>query len=668
MGLTKKLAAHYAAILNRPQSQRRTVMITVHIAGRAPVQVPDRSPARALLELCHLQSPHEGLICQREGQLIDWSTPLRDQDRLQLLNFDHALGRQVFWHTSAHVLAQAVLRLWPEAQPTIGPPIDAGFYYDFGNLALGEADLASIEREMEQICLEGHCPTRFEFDSRQEALDRFGQNPYKLALIESFETGQVLSGYRQGEFFDLCRGPHLPTLRKIRALKVLKTAGAYWRGNAANAMLTRIYAISFPASRNLKNHLELLQEAQRRDHKVLGPRLDLFSMREEAPGIPFIHPHGVRIWESLMAFWRASHRQDRYLEIKTPLLLSRELWEQSGHWDHYRQNMFTTTADERELALRPMNCPGAFLYFKLQSRSYRQLPLRVAEVGLVHRNEASGALSGLMRTRGFHQDDAHIFLTMEQVEGEIERLLQLMAQIYRAFDLTYRLELSTRPEGATIGTDDDWERATRALRQGLEKGGHPHRINEGDGAFYGPKIDVHVRDAIGRNWQCATVQLDLSQAERFDLTYTARDGSRKRPVILHRVIFGSIERFMGILIEHYAGRFPLWLSPLAVRLAPVADRHTPTARQLLDRLLERGFAADLDESGESISKKIRQAQLGQINYMLVLGDREVQTGELSVRARSGRTFTLGSWELFFQGLTEEMSSRSPHSHWERDDR
>lgn len=638
-------------------------MITVHVAGRDLVQVPDRSPALALLELCHLHSPREGLICRREDQLIDWSTPLCHNDHIELLNFDDFLGRQVFWHTSAHVLAQAVLRLWPEAQPTIGPPIEGGFYYDFGNISLGAADLAKIEREMELICQEGHQPMRCEFANRQEALAHFHKNSFKCELIESFETGQILSGYAQGEFFDLCRGPHLPTLKKIRAVKVLKTAGAYWRGNAANAMLTRIYAISFPSSKELKSHLQRLQEAQKRDHKILGPRLDLFSMREEASGIPFFHPKGVRIWENLMAFWRECHRRENYLEIKTPLLLSRELWQQSGHWDHYRQNMFTTVADERDLALRPMNCPGAFLFFKSQSRSYRELPFRVAEVGLVHRNEYSGALSGLMRARGFHQDDAHIFLAMEQVEEEIERLLKLMDQVYSAFDLTYRLELSTRPKGPTIGSDADWDKATTALRQGLEKGEHAYRINEGDGAFYGPKIDVHVRDAIGRTWQCATVQLDLSQAARFDLTYTSRDGSRPRPVILHRVIFGSIERFMGILIEHFAGRFPLWLSPLAVRLAPVADRHVLMAKQLLRELQDLGLDCDIDMSGESIPKKVRQAQLSQINYILVIGDREVESGELSVRARSGQTYLLKTWDAFFKGLISEKSTRSLNSHW-----
>ncbi len=630
-------------------------MITVHVAGKGALQLPDSSTARALLEFA---APHQGLSLVLNDRVSDWDLPLKDGDTAKILEFSDSLGKEVFWHTSAHVLAQAVLRHFPDALPTIGPPIESGFYYDFGNLPLSEADFPRLEAEMLRICEEGYQPERQEFVGKPEALATFAHNPYKKELIEALAPDQSISGYRQGEFFDLCRGPHLPALREIRAVKILKTAGAYWRGDAKRAMLTRIYAISFPDAKALRLYLHQMAEAKKRDHKILGPRLELFSMHEEAPGIPLIHPKGLVMWECLLEFWRACHRKEGYVEIKTPLLLSQELWQRSGHWEHFRENMFTSRAEEKELALKPMNCPGAFLYFAARTRSYRELPYRVAEIGQVHRNEPSGALSGLMRARGFHQDDAHIFLAMEQVEAEIGRLLALMHQMYSAFALDYHLELSTRPEKQTIGTDEEWRDATHALQRGLETFGRGFKINPGDGAFYGPKIDVHVRDAIGRTWQCATIQLDLAQAGRFDLSYTAQDGSRPRPVILHRVIFGSIERFFGILIEHFAGKFPLWLSPLAVRIAPIADRHVPRAKQLIAEVRARGFPADLDESSESTGKKVRQAQIEQINYLLVIGDREVEDAALSVRTRGGQTRQVPSMHALLDTLEEERRSKA----------
>lgn len=633
-------------------------MICVSIEDRNQVKLPKGAIASDLLSLLKMTSPLSGASVKINSVVSDWSTPLQDGDVVKLLDFDDEEGRKVFWHTTAHVLAQAILRLWPQAQPTIGPPIENGFYYDFANLQISETDFPRIEQEMERICKEGHHPERRLFSSKQEALDFFRHQPYKCELIESFSENQPLTGYQQGEFFDLCRGPHLPVISKIRAFKLLKTAGAYWRGDAKAAMLTRIYAISFPDPKDLRAYLHRMEEAKKRDHKILGPKLDLFSMREEAPGIPLFHPAGVEIWHRLLSYWRELHRREGYNEIKTPLLLSKELWEQSGHWDHYRENMFLTAADERKLALKPMNCPGAFLYFKQQMRSYRQLPLKIAEIGHVHRNEASGALSGLMRARGFHQDDAHIFLAIEQVEDQVAQLLKLTGEIYQTFGLEYQLELSTRPTGPTIGTDQEWEQSTNALKGALTRFGSSWRINEGDGAFYGPKIDVHVRDAIGRTWQCATIQLDLCQSKRFDLGYTSATGQKVQPVILHRVIFGSIERFLAILIEHFAGRFPLWLSPRAVRLAPVADRHRPLAEKICAQLRESGFPSDVDMSGESISKMVRAAQLDQVNYILVIGDQEEQKGTLSVRARSGKSKQLPSLQALLQLLLKEQKTRA----------
>lgn len=636
-------------------------MITVHVAGKGALQLPDASPARALLHPLNLLSGEGGLSLTIGNRLSDWEDPLGHEAFVDLLDFSHPKGKEVFWHTSAHVLAQAVLRLFPEALPTIGPPIENGFYYDFANLQLSEADFPRLEEEMYRICAENHSPKKLRFKDRGEALARFAQNAYKKELIEALAPDQSITGYSQGEFFDLCRGPHLPALSKIRALKIMKTAGAYWRGDAKRAMLTRIYAISFPDAKQLRSYLHQMAEAKKRDHKLLGPRLGLFSLHEEAPGIPLIHPKGLATWERLVAFWRHCHCDEGYVEIKTPLLLSQELWQRSGHWEHFRENMFTSSADERELALKPMNCPGAFLYYASNTRSYRELPYRVAEIGHVHRNEPSGALSGLMRARGFHQDDAHIFLTMDQVEEEIGRLLHLVHRIYSAFGLDYHLELSTRPDKQTIGSEEEWHAATKALRQGLETFGKGFKVNEGDGAFYGPKIDVHVRDAIGRTWQCATIQLDLAQSGRFALTYTAQDGSRQRPVILHRAIFGSIERFFGILIEHFAGKFPLWLSPLAIRVAPIADRHVAKARQILRKCQERGFSADIDESSESTSKKVREAQLQQINYLLVIGDREVEGPGLLVRARGGTSHQVASLETLLELLEKEQRARALES-------
>lgn len=633
-------------------------MIQIHTKEGSSIEVEEGSLAKDLAEKWHLHAPHQAVSVLINGKLMDLTTSLKNGDEVIFLDFEDKQGQEVFWHTSAHVLAQAVLRLWPDAKPTIGPPIDAGFYYDFANLHISDTDLEAIEKEMKAIVAENFKSQREEFRSKKEALEAFKDNPYKCELIESFEPGSALTAYRQGEFFDLCRGPHLPNLGKIKALKVMKTSGAYWRGDAKNEMLTRIYAISFPDRKMLQDYLKQLEEAKKRDHKILGPKLDLFSLKEEGPGMPFIHPKGMVIWNRLIDFLRGCQQKADYVEIKTPILLNHELWQTSGHWSYYRQNMFTSEVEEREYALKPMNCPGCMLFFKGSVHSYRDLPLRVAEFGNVHRFEASGAISGLFRCRSFHQDDAHIFMKPSDIQDEILKAVQFADMLYSTFGLTYHLELSTRPEKDTVGTDADWEMATAGLKGALDKWGRPYRINPGDGAFYGPKIDFHIRDAINRTWQCGTIQLDMALPERFDLEYTDSDGTKKRPIMIHRALFGSIERFFGILIEHFAGRFPLWISPHQVRLLPVADRHVAYADQVAAKIKEAGFSCDVDDSHESVSKKVRTAQLEQINYILTVGDQELDGQTINVRTRNNHVVGEMNVSSFLNSLKEEKDHLS----------
>ena len=514
---------------------------------------------------------------------------------------------------------------------------------------------------MQNIINENYATQRKVFSSKKEAIDAFKDNKYKVELIESFDASAPLTGYQQGEFFDLCRGPHLPNLGKIKAVKVMKTSGAYWRGDAKNEMLTRIYATSFPDRKLLKDYLTFLEEAKKRDHKILGPKLDLFSLKEEAPGMPFIHPNGMIVWGELTQFIRDKLRQNDYVEIKTPSLMTKELWEISGHWSNYRQNMFTSTVEEREFAIKPMNCPGGMLFFKSRNHSYRELPLRVAEIGNVHRFEPSGALSGLFRVRSFHQDDAHIFMKREDIESEILGILTLADEIYSTFGLKYHLELSTKPESNTIGSDDDWEIATNGLQNALDRSGRSYKLNPGDGAFYGPKIDFHIRDALNRTWQCGTIQLDMSLPERFELEYTAADGTRKRPIMLHRALFGSIERFFGILIEHFAGRFPLWISPRQARVLTVADRHEPFALEVAKQLKDAGFHVEVDSASESVSKKVRNAQLDQVNYILTVGDQEAESKTVSLRTRENFVFGTIALPDLIKAMLEEKGSKSLES-------
>ncbi|MGE3953976.1 MAG: threonine--tRNA ligase [Parachlamydiales bacterium] len=630
----------------------------IRVQGHGELSLPEGATPTDVVKKLGLLAPDQAVAVSINGKMRDFFHPLASGDELVFFSFQEPEGKELFWHSAAHVLAQAVLRLFPDAKPTIGPPIANGFYYDFGNLTLEESDLAKIEKEMKKVVKENYRPERSSFASKAEAIAAFKSNPYKVELIESFEEGAELSAYKQGEFFDLCRGPHLPTLGKIKALKILKTSGAYWRGDSEREMLTRIYAIAFPDKEQLEDYLHKLEEAKKRDHKIIGPQLGLFSLKEEAPGIPFIHPKGIFVWNQLIDYLRSLLKEGGYSEIKTPSLMTRDLWEISGHWEHYREGMYTLEVEERQFAMKPMNCPGCILYYKGELHSYREFPLRIAEVGHVHRYEASGALSGLFRVRAFHQDDAHIFLKMEQLEKEIVLVLEFADRLYSTFGLSYSLALSTRPEKGTIGVDEDWDLATQSLKGALDTFGKPYTVKEGDGAFYGPKIDIHLNDALGRGWQCGTVQVDFALPKRFHVEYTDSDGARKTPILVHRAIFGSIERFFGSLIEFYAGAFPLWLSPRQIRILTVADRHADYAHKLGAKFRKAGFEVEVDDSDESVGKKVRSAQLDKVNYILTTGDQEVENKTLSLRTRDNVVHGELAVDTFLKELTKERDERA----------
>jgi threonyl-tRNA synthetase len=627
------------------------------------IELPKGSTAEDLAKKLNMTAPDQALGACINGATVDLFEPLKQGDEVKLWSFDDREGKEIYWHSSAHILAQAVLRLWPEAQLTIGPPIENGFYYDFADLHISEDDFEKIEQEMEKIIQANYKTERQILGGKEEALKNFGFNKYKAELIEGFEQG-LITAYRQGEFIDLCRGPHLPYLGKIKACKVLKISGAYWRGDSDREMLTRIYAITFPDKKMLREYLHQLEEAKKRDHKILGPKLGLFSLKEEAPGMPFIHSKGMLVWNAILSYWRECHERAGYVEIKTPQMMVKNLWEKSGHWENYRHNMYTSVIEEREFAIKPMNCPGCMLFYLNDIHSYREFPLRIAEIGHVHRYEPHGALSGLMRVRSFHQDDAHIFMEPHQIEDEILQVLNLVEEIYTTFGLQYHLELSTQPEKDTIGSDEHWEHATTALKKALDRCGKPYQIREGEGAFYGPKIDLHIRDALGRTWQCGTIQLDMALPERFDLEYVDREANRPRPVMIHRALYGSIERFFGILIEHFAGKFPLWLSPRQVRIIPIADRHADYAHQIGNRLKAARFHCEVDESHESVSKKIRLAQLDQVNYMLTVGDKEVENRTISLRTRDNILHGEMNFEDFYEKILVEKQQRSLHTPFE----
>lgn len=576
----------------------------------------------------------EALAAKVNGVLKDLSYKVEEDCQVEILTFDDEEGRQVFWHSSSHVMAQAVKRLFPEVKLAIGPAIDEGFYYDFEREeSFSPSDLEKIEKEMAKIIAEDYAFTRQDI-SRLEALkDLEEQNElYKVELVQDLPEDANISFYKQGEFTDLCAGPHIPSTGKIKAFKLTSLAGAYWRGDERNKMLQRIYGISFPKKSMLDEYLARIEEAKKRDHRKLGKELDLFSLHEEGPGFPFFHPKGMVLWNILIDFWRREHIKRGYQEIKTPIILNEQLWRRSGHWDHYKENMYFTKIDEMDYAVKPMNCPGSILMYKTHSHSYRDLPIRLGELGIVHRHEKSGVLHGLMRVRCFTQDDAHIFMMPSQIEDEILGVIDLVDYFYKIFGFEYNVELSTRPEDS-MGSDELWEQATSALQKALEKKGMPYKINEGDGAFYGPKIDFHLKDSLGRTWQCGTIQLDFQMPERFDLTYIGPDGEKHRPVMIHRVVFGSIERFIGILIEHYGGAFPVWLAPVQARILPISEKHLDYGGQVKQRLEEAGIRVELDERNEKIGYKIRDAQVQKVPYMLIVGDKEASENTVSVRVR-----------------------------------
>ena len=625
------------------------------------VDVQEPISGTDLVKKLNLLDPSQGLGLRINGVLKDFTETIRPGDTVEIYSFDTKEGKEIFWHTSAHILAQAILRLYPDAVPTIGPAIESGFYYDFANLHLSEKDFPVVEKEIKKIIKENFKPCRSEFVSKEVALSTFKDNPFKCELINQFEDGPI-TAYKQGEFFDLCRGPHLPTLGKVKAFKVMRTSAAYWKGDSNRESLTRVYGISFPDKAMLEAHLTLLEEAKKRDHRKLGAQLDLFSFLQEAPGMPLIHPKGMIIWNRLLEFWRSLHEKEGYEEIKTPIMMDQSLWEKSGHWENYRENMYISEIEKHTFAIKPMNCPAGMLFFKSQQHSYRDLPRRVGEIGLVHRDEHSGSLTGFLRVRAFHQDDAHIFMKPSDIKSEILEVLKLADTIYKTFGLTYRLELSTRPE-KSIGTDKDWEMTTEALRSALDAWGSPYSINPGDGAFYGPKIDIHVEDALGRAWQCGTVQLDMSLPLRFDLRYTDQDGKEKQPIMIHRALYGSIERFFAIIIEHFEGKFPLWISPRGVRIIPVADRHVDFAKKLQAKVRETGISTELDQTNESVSKKIVLAQMDKVNYMFIIGDKEVENKTISIRLRDGNQINDLHLEEFLTKVTKEIKTKSLHPSW-----
>lgn len=599
-------------------------------------------------------------VCRINGEVKDLRTVVCDDASLEILTFDNEEGKRAFNHTASHIMAQAVKRLYPKVKLTIGPAIEDGFYYDFDTeTPFGPEDLAKIEAEMKKIVKEGFALEKFEL-APDEAIKLMQEKdePYKVELInEHAGKGEHISFYKQGEFTELCAGPHLMDVKPVKAFKLTNCTGAYWRGDAKNKMLCRVYGTAFPKASMLEEHLAMLEEAKKRDHRKLGKELGLFTIMEEGPGFPFFLPKGMVLKNTLVDYWREIHRKAGYYEIQTPMILNRALWERSGHWDHYKENMYTTVIDDEDYAIKPMNCPGGMLVYKTQMHSYKDLPLRMGELGLVHRHELSGALHGLMRVRCFTQDDAHIFMTREQIKDEIKNVVRLIDGVYNTFGFEYHIELSTRPEDS-MGAQEDWDIATDALRDAITELGYDFEVNEGDGAFYGPKLDFHLKDCLGRTWQCGTIQLDFQLPERFELEYVGADGAKHRPIMIHRVVFGSIERFIGILTEHFAGAFPTWLAPVQVKLLPIADRHCDYLKAVENKLEERGIRCEIDDRSEKIGFKIRSAQMEKIPYMLVAGDKDIENGTVSVRSRKDGEQGAMSVDEFADMIEKEIKSKA----------
>ena len=593
-----------------------------------------------------------------DGKGCDLRTPIENDCAVEILTFDDPYGKKAFWHTTSHVLAQAVKRLYPEVKLTIGPAIEEGFYYDFDSDQPFTPDvLEKLEAEMKKIVKENEKIERFTLP-REEAIAFMKERnePYKVELIEDLPEGEVISFYRQGEFVDLCAGPHLMATGTIKAFKLTQCNSAYWRGDAKNKTLQRVYGISYTKKDELEAYLTRIEEAKKRDHRKLGKELGLFALLDEGPGFPFFLPKGMVLRNTLLEYWREVHKRYGYVEISTPMILNRALWERSGHWDHYKENMYTTVIDDTDFAIKPMNCPGGMLVYKLEPHSYRDLPFRVAELGLVHRHELSGALHGLFRVRCFTQDDAHIFMTWDQMKDEIKNVVRLFDEVYSVFGLTYQIEVSTMPEDH-IGDVKDWDFATETLEAAVKEMGKDYVINEGDGAFYGPKLDFHLADSLGRTWQCGTIQLDMQLPERFELEYTGADNEKHRPVMIHRVVLGSVERFIGVITEHFAGAFPLWLSPVQVSVIPISNAFNDYAQEVRDRLDAAGIRVEVDLRNETMKLKIREAQLQKTPYMLVVGEREQNENAASVRNRKGENLGAMSVDEVIAKLRREIDDK-----------
>ncbi len=599
-------------------------------------------------------------VCRIDGELKDLRTPIEKDCEVEFLTFDSDEGKRTFRHTASHVLAQAVKRLYPNAKLAIGPAIDNGFYYDFDvEEPFTPEDLEKIEAEMKKIVKEALPLERFEM-TPDEAIAYYKNlgEIYKVELVEEHaDKGENISFYKQGEFIELCAGPHIPDTGRIKAFKLTSCTGAYWRGSEKNKMLQRIYATAFTKQADLDEYLAKIEEAKKRDHRKLGKELGLFALLDEGPGFPFFLPNGMTLRNTLIDYWREVHKRYGYVEISTPMMLNRALWERSGHWDHYKENMYTTVIDDTDFAIKPMNCPGGMLVYKLQPHSYRDLPLRVGELGLVHRHELSGALHGLFRVRCFTQDDAHIFMTWDQMKDEIKNVVRLFDEVYSVFGLSYEIEVSTMPEDH-MGDIKDWDFATETLKAAVEEMGKTYTINEGDGAFYGPKLDFHLADSLGRTWQCGTIQLDMQLPERFELEYTGADGEKHRPVMIHRVVLGSIERFIGVITEHFAGAFPIWLAPVQVKILPIADRHHNVCLELQKKLDACGIRCEVDLRSEKLGYKLREAQLMKIPYMLVVGDKEAEDGTVSVRRRGEGDIGTKSFDEFLNIALDEIKNKT----------
>mgnify|MGYP001082219599 FL=1 len=599
------------------------------------------------------------LAANVNGELTDLREELVDGSEVAFLTFEEDGGKHTLRHTASHILAQAVKRLWPEAKLAIGPAIDKGFYYDIDmEHTLTPEDLGKIEKEMSRIVKE-NLPITKSVMSRQEAIEFFKSKneDYKVELIEDLPEDAVISCYAQGDFIDLCAGPHVASTGKVKAFKLQSIAGAYWRGDEKNKMLQRIYGTAFEKKEDLDAYLHLLEEAAKRDHRKLGKELGLFVIKEEGPGFPFFLPKGMALRNELENFWREVHHEFDYEEIRTPIILNKQLWETSGHWFHYRENMYTTIIDDEEYAIKPMNCPGGILVYQNEMHSYRDFPLRYAELGLVHRHELSGALHGLFRVRAFTQDDAHVFMLPDQMQSELMKVIELFDRIYSQFGLKYHVELSTKPDNA-MGDDAIWEAATEALRNAIEAKGIPYVINPGDGAFYGPKLDYHIEDSLGRTWQCGTIQLDMNLPERFQIDYVGEDGQKHRPIMIHRACFGSMERFIGILTEHYAGAFPTWMAPVQVKILPISEKHVEYAKALAKQMHRDYVRVEVDDRSEKIGYKIRQAQMAKVPYMLVVGDKEVEEGTVNVRKHGGDELGSVPFEEFFNSIKIEIKERN----------